>query len=83
MGKLVKWLIRVNRINMLLIMHHIALCTSSISLFNCGHLLHIQVVGGPQTSSSEDANIVVIKASSGALTNNPCLLLLNLVFAHL
>jgi hypothetical protein len=83
MGKLVKWLIRVNRINMLLIMHHIALCTSSIPLFNCGHLLHIQVVGGPQASSSEDANIVVIKASSGALTNNPCLLLLNLVFAHL
>jgi hypothetical protein len=80
MGKLVKWLIRVNRINMLLIMHHIALCTSCIPLFNCGHLLHIRVVGGPQASSSEDANIVVIKTSSGALTNNPYLLLLNLVF---
>jgi hypothetical protein len=28
---------------MLLIMHHIALFTSCIALFNCGHLLHIQV----------------------------------------
>jgi hypothetical protein len=30
-------------INMLLIMHHIALYTSCIALFNCGHLLHIRV----------------------------------------
>jgi hypothetical protein len=28
---------------MLLIMHHIALCISSIALFNCDHLLHIRV----------------------------------------
>jgi hypothetical protein len=30
-------------INMLLIMRHIALCTSCIALFNCGNLLHIWV----------------------------------------
>jgi hypothetical protein len=35
MDKLVKWLIRVNRINMLMIVHHIALCTPCIVLFNC------------------------------------------------
>jgi hypothetical protein len=28
---------------MFLIMHHIALCTTCFELFNCGHLLHIQV----------------------------------------
>jgi hypothetical protein len=28
---------------MLLIMHHIILCTSCITLFNCGHVLHIWV----------------------------------------
>jgi hypothetical protein len=28
---------------MLLIMHHIALCTLCIALFDCGHLLHIRV----------------------------------------
>jgi hypothetical protein len=28
---------------MLLIMHHIALCTPYIALFNCDHLLHIQI----------------------------------------
>jgi hypothetical protein len=33
-GKLVEWLVRVHRINMLLIMHHIALCTPCIALFN-------------------------------------------------
>jgi hypothetical protein len=68
---------------MLLFIHHIALCTSCIALFNCGHLLHILVdheepkseiqaeqvqcvVGGPQASSCEDANIVMIKASTSA-----------------
>jgi hypothetical protein len=41
---------------------------------------HVQwVFADPQASSREDANIVVIKASPGALTNDPCLLLLNLV----
>jgi hypothetical protein len=30
-------------INILLIMHHIALCTPCIALFNYVHLLHIQV----------------------------------------
>jgi hypothetical protein len=30
-------------INMLLIVLHIALCTSCIALFNCSHFLHIQV----------------------------------------
>jgi hypothetical protein len=33
----------VNMINILLIMHHIALYTPCILLFNYGHLLHIQV----------------------------------------
>jgi hypothetical protein len=28
---------------MLLVMHHIVLCTPCIALFNCGHLLHIRV----------------------------------------
>jgi hypothetical protein len=28
---------------MLLIMHHIILCTPYITLFNCGHVLHIRV----------------------------------------
>jgi hypothetical protein len=28
---------------MLPIMHHIALCTPCITLFNCGHLLYIRV----------------------------------------
>jgi hypothetical protein len=68
---------------MLLIMHHIALCTQCIALFNYDNLLHIRVdhvepksefqakqvrwvVGGPQVSSSEDANIVMIKASLSA-----------------
>jgi hypothetical protein len=36
------------------------------------------VFEGPQASSDEDANIAVIKASPSALTNDPCLLLLNL-----
>jgi hypothetical protein len=30
--------------------------------------------GGPQASSCMDVNIIVIKASAGALTNAPCLL---------
>jgi hypothetical protein len=63
-----------------MIMHHIALCTPCIALFNYSHLLHIRVdhaepksefqaeqvrwlSGGPQASSSKDANSVVIKAS--------------------
>jgi hypothetical protein len=37
-----------------------------------------RLFGGPQASSCEDANIVVIKESPGALTNDPCFLLLNL-----
>jgi hypothetical protein len=69
-------------------MHHIALCTSCITLFNCGHLVHFtvdhmepmveiqaeqvqRVFGGPQASSCEDANIVVIKASPGAPNHLP------------
>jgi hypothetical protein len=28
---------------MLLIMHHITVCTPCITLVNCGHLLHIRV----------------------------------------
>jgi hypothetical protein len=28
---------------MILILHYIALCTQCIALFNCDHLLHIQV----------------------------------------
>jgi hypothetical protein len=55
-------------------MHHIALCTSCIALFNCGHLLYIRVdhtelvqwvFRGPQASSCEDTNIIVIEASPG------------------
>jgi hypothetical protein len=69
-------------------MLHIALCTSCITLFNCGHLLHIQVdhaepkskfqaeqvrwvFRGPQSSSYENANIVVIKASIGTSNHYP------------
>jgi hypothetical protein len=71
-----------------MIMHHIILCTTCITLFNYSYLLHIQVdhlepesefqadqvrwvFGGPQVSSSEDANIVVIKPSPA--TSNPVL----------
>jgi hypothetical protein len=78
----------VNRINILLIMHHIALCTLCIALFNYGHFLHIQVdhvesesefqakqvrwvFEGSQASSYEDANIVLIKASSDASNHRP------------
>jgi hypothetical protein len=57
-----------------------------IALVNCGHLLHMRidhaepefeaeqvqwVFGGPQASSCEDANIVVIKASPGASNHLP------------
>jgi hypothetical protein len=72
---------------MLLFMHHIALCTLCIAIFNCGHILHIcvdhgepklefqakqvqWVFGGPQASSCKNANIVVIKASPGALNHH-------------
>jgi hypothetical protein len=30
-------------LRLLLFMHHIALCTPCITLFNCGHILHIRV----------------------------------------
>jgi hypothetical protein len=33
------------------------------------------VFGGPQASSSDDANIVVIKASPGEFNHAPCLLI--------
>jgi hypothetical protein len=67
-------------INMLLIMHHIVLCTSCIALFNCGHLLHIRinqaeqvqlVFGGPQASCGEDTNLALIKASPSASNHLP------------
>jgi hypothetical protein len=35
---------------MLLFMHHIALCTPYIALFNCGHLLHMRVDHAEQKS---------------------------------
>jgi hypothetical protein len=67
----------------LLIMHHIALCTPCITHFDlssylCKYVDHAErkteiqaeqfqgMFGGPQASSCEDANIVVIKASPGA-----------------
>jgi hypothetical protein len=37
-----------------------------------------RVFEGPHASSDKDANIIVIKASPDALTNDHCLLLLNL-----
>jgi hypothetical protein len=69
-------------------MHHIALCTLCIALFNYGHFVHFTVdhaetkaeiqadqvqwvFGGPQASSCEDANIVVIKVSPGASNHAP------------
>jgi hypothetical protein len=30
-------------VKMLMIMHHIALCTPCIAIVNCGHLMHIRV----------------------------------------
>jgi hypothetical protein len=65
------------------VLHHIAFCTTCISLVNCDHLLHMRVdhaesesefqaeqvrwvYGGPQATSYDDANIVVIKARPGA-----------------
>jgi hypothetical protein len=38
------------------------------------------VFGGPQVSSCVDANIVVIKASTGASYQSPCLLYLNFIY---
>jgi hypothetical protein len=43
MGKLVKRLLGIKMSRMLLFIYHIALCTPCITLFNCGHLLHIWV----------------------------------------
>jgi hypothetical protein len=42
-GKIVKLLAKIN---MILSMHHIALCTPCIALVNYGHLLHIRVDHG-------------------------------------
>jgi hypothetical protein len=77
-------------INMLLIIHHIALCTPCIALFICDHLLHIWVdhaesesefqaeqvrwVFGCPQASCCEANIVVMKASPSAFNHAPCLL---------
>jgi hypothetical protein len=64
-------------------MYYISLCTSCITLVNCGHLLHMRVdhaelktkiqaeqvqcvFRGPQASSCEDANIIMINASPSA-----------------
>jgi hypothetical protein len=59
-------------------------CTMSISAHVCTYAIdHVEpepeikkeqvqrVFGGPQSSSYEDANIVVIKASSGVSNHNP------------
>jgi hypothetical protein len=67
-------------LRLLLFMHHIALCTPCIALFNCGHLLHIRVdhvepkskiqgsksvrCGGPQATSCVDANIAFEQGKS-------------------
>jgi hypothetical protein len=37
-------------------------------------------IGGPQASSGDDANIVVIKASPGGSHQSPCLLCLNFIY---
>jgi hypothetical protein len=72
----------------LLIMHHMTLCSPCIALFNYGYLLHIRVdhaepksefqaeqvqwvFRGPQASSYDDANIVVIKVSHSASNHYP------------
>jgi hypothetical protein len=47
---LVKYLVRVNMFSLLLFMHYIALCTSSIALFSCVHLSHMQVDHAEQKS---------------------------------
>jgi hypothetical protein len=87
-------------VKVLIIMHHIALCTPCIAYFAVAHLLHIRVdhvepktknqaeqvqwvFGDSQASSGEDANIIVIKASSGAYNHAPCLLILNLVLCFI
>jgi hypothetical protein len=82
-----------------MIVHHIALCTPCIVLFNCGHILHIRidhttlelefqaeqvrwVFGGPQASSREDANIIVIKASPSAFNHYSLSFILNLTLCY-
>jgi hypothetical protein len=40
-------------------------------------------LGGPQASSCEDANIIVIKASPGAFNHAPCLLISILLYVIL
>jgi hypothetical protein len=37
-------------------------------------------IGGPQASSGEDANIIVIKVSPGVSHQSPCLLYLNCIY---
>jgi hypothetical protein len=54
-------------------MHHIALCTPCIALFNCGHLLHIWVDHAVQGSEFQAEQIRRVfggpQASSGRDTN--------------
>jgi hypothetical protein len=58
---------------MLLIMHHIALCTPCIALFNCGHLLHIRVDHAEPKSELQAKQVRRVfkgpQASSDADTN--------------
>jgi hypothetical protein len=77
-----------------MIMHHIALYTPCIALFNFGHLdrsrgAGIEISSGGSTmgvrqaSSGSDANIIVIKASLDAFNHAPYLLIFNLALCSI
>jgi hypothetical protein len=52
-------------VKMLLIMHHIALCTLCIALVNYGHLLHMQVDHAePESENTSGANPTGVQRST-------------------
>jgi hypothetical protein len=72
-GKLVKLFLDDYVSKVLLIMHHIVLCTPCITLFNCGHLLHIQVDHGETKTENQVEQVQWMfgdpQASSCVVTN--------------
>jgi hypothetical protein len=53
---------------MLLIMHHNALCTPCIAIFNCGHLMHIRVDYGEPESEIQVEQVRWVFGGSQALS---------------
>jgi hypothetical protein len=72
-GKLVKLFLDDYVSKVLLIMHHIVLFTPCIALFNCVHLLHIQVDHGETKTENQVEQVQWMfgdpQASSCVVTN--------------